>query len=82
MSETEQSFPSSSRPDDTEYGTSELESVARRRGHDVSEGRVREAGGMGLLCSSGTTRENGLGSRRLKYYPSDSARTLLKECLC
>ena len=30
VSDAGQSFPSSSRPDDTEYGTSELESIARR----------------------------------------------------
>ena len=33
-----QSFPSSSRPDNTDYGTSELESIARRRVGDLSEG--------------------------------------------
>ena len=37
-----QSFPSSSRPDDTDYGTSELESIARRRVGDLSGGRVCE----------------------------------------
>ena len=30
VSDAGQSFPSSSRPDDTDYGTSELESIARR----------------------------------------------------
>ena len=30
VSDAGQSFPSSSRPDDTEYGTSELESIARK----------------------------------------------------
>ena len=33
------SFPSGSRPDDTDYGTSELESIARRRVGDLSGGR-------------------------------------------
>ena len=31
VSDAGQSFPSSSRPDDTDYGTSELEPIARRR---------------------------------------------------
>ena len=37
-SDAGQSFPSSSRPDDTDYGTSELESIARRRVGDLSGG--------------------------------------------
>ena len=36
VSDAGQSFPSSSRPDDTDYGTSELESLARQRVDDVS----------------------------------------------
>ena len=36
VSDAGQSFPSSSRPDDTDYGTSELESIARRRVDNVS----------------------------------------------
>ena len=40
VSEAGQLFPSSSRPDDTEYGTSELESIARRRVGSLSGGRV------------------------------------------
>ena len=46
VSDAGQSFPSSSRPDDTDYGTSELESIARRRDGDVSERRVCEAAGL------------------------------------
>ena len=42
VSDAGQSFPSSSRPDDTDYGTSELESIARRRVGDLSGGRVCE----------------------------------------
>ena len=80
MSDAGQSFSSSSRPDDTDYDTSELESIARRRADDVSERRVHEAAVMGLTCSSGTTVQHGGGTGRSKYYPSDSARTLLKEC--
>ena len=79
VSNSEQSFPSSSRLDDTEYGTSELESIARKRVGDVS-GRVCEAAGLDLSCSSGATVQHGLGAGRSKYYPSESARTLLKEC--
>ena len=46
----------------------------------MSERRAHEAAGMGLPCSSGTTVHHGLGTGRSKYYPSDSARFLLKEC--
>ena len=80
VSDAGQSFPSSSRPDDTDYGTSELESIARKRVDDVSGKRVHEAAGMCVPCSSGTTVQHGLGSGRSKHYPSFSARTLLKEC--
>ena len=80
VSDAGQSFPSSSRPDDTDYGTSELESIARRRVGDVSERRVCEAAGLDLPDSSGATVQPGLGTGRSKYYPGESARTLLKEC--
>ena len=80
-SNTGQLFPSSSRPDGTHYGTSELESIAQRRVGDLSETRVpHKAGGVALLCSSGITVQHGVGIGRSKYYPSDSARTLLKVC--
>ena len=46
----------------------------------MSERRVHEASGMGLPCSSRTTVQHGLGTGRSKIYPSNSARTLLKEC--
>ena len=59
-----QSFPSSSRPDDTHYGTSELESIARRRVDDVSGRMFHEGAGTGLPCSSGTTEQHGLGTGR------------------
>ena len=80
VSDAEQSFPSSSRPDDTDYGTSELESIARRRVGDVSERRVCEASGFDIPGSSGAAVQPGLSAGRSKYYPSESARTLLKEC--
>ena len=80
MSDVGQSFPSSSRTDGTDYGTSELESIARRRVDDVSRRRDHAAAGMGLPCFSGSTVQQGLGTRRSKFYPSDSARTLLREC--
>ena len=79
-SDAGQSFPSSSRSKKTDYGSSELESIARRRDDDVSERRVQEAGGMGLHCSSGKKVQHGVGTRRSKYYLSDSVNTLLKEC--
>ena len=75
-----QSLPSSSRPDDTDYGTSELESIARRRIGVVAERSVCEAAGLDLPGSSGATLQPGSGAGRSKYYPSESARTLLKEC--
>ena len=62
-----QSFPSSSRPDDTEYSTSELESNERRRVDDVKERGVPEASVMGLRCSSGTTVQHGLGTGCSKF---------------
>ena len=80
VSDAGQSFPSSSRPDDTDFGTSELESIARSRVGDVSERRVCEASGLDLPGSSGATVQPGLGAGRSKFYPSESARTLLKEC--
>ena len=70
---------SSSRLDDTEYGTSELESIARRRVDNLSEGRVFEAVESDLPAVSGASVQPGLGAGRSKYYPSESARTLLKE---
>ena len=75
-----QSFPSSSRPDDTDYGTSELESIARRRVDDVTGRGVCEFAELDLPGSSGATVQLDLGAERSKYYPSESARTLLKEC--
>ena len=80
VSDAGQSFPSSSRLDDTEYGTSELESIARRRVDYLSGGRVFEVVESDLPAVSGATAQPGLGAERSKYYPSESARTLLKEC--
>ena len=80
VSDAGQSFPSSSRPDDTDYGTSELESIARRRVGDLSGVRVCETAESDVPAFSGATVQPGLGAGRSKYYPSESARTLLKEC--
>ena len=80
VSDAGQSFPSSSRPDDTEYGTSELESIARRPVGSLSGGRVFEVAESDLPAVSGATVQPGLGAGRSKFYPSESARTLLKEC--
>ena len=80
LSNAGQSFPSSSRPDDTDYGTPELEPIARRRVGDLSGGRVCETAGSDFPGFSGGTVQPGLGAGRSKYYPSESARTLLKEC--
>ena len=80
VSDAGQSFPSSSRPNDTEYGASELESIARRRVDNLSGGRVFEAVESDLPAVSGATVQPGLGAGRSKYYPSESARTLLKKC--
>ena len=60
------SFPSSSRPDDTDYGTSELESIARRRVGDLSGGRVCETAESDLPGFSGGTVHPGLGAGRSK----------------
>ena len=80
VSDAGQLFPSSSRPDDTDYGTSELESIARRRVGDLSGGRVCETAESDVPGFSGATVQPGLGAGRSKYYPSESARTLLKQC--
>ena len=80
VSDAGQSFPSSSRPDDTDYATSELETIARRRVGDLSGGRVCETAESDLPGFSGATVQPGLGAGRSKYYPSESARTLLKRC--
>ena len=80
MSDAGQSFPSSSRLDETEYGTSELESIARRRVGNLGGGRFFEAVESNLPAVSGASVQPGLGGGRSKYYPSESARTLLKEC--
>ena len=80
VSDAGQSFPSSSRPDDTDYGTSELESIARRRVGSLSGGRVFEVAELDLPTVSGATVRPDLGVGRSKYYPSESARTLLTEC--
>ena len=73
-------LPSSSRPDDTDYSTSELGSIARRRIDDVSGRRIHQAAALGLTCFSGITVQHVLGAGRSNSYPRDSARTLLKEC--
>ena len=62
------------------FHESESESIARKRVNDVSARRFGEAAGLDLPGSSGTTVQRGLGTERSKYYPSESARTLLKEC--
>ena len=80
VSDAGQSFPSSSRPGDTDYGTSELESIARRRVGSLSGGRVFEVAEPDLPTVSRATVRPDLGVGRSKYYPSESARTLLKEC--
>ena len=79
VSDTGQSFPSSCRPDETDYGTSELDFIEQRRVYNVCGGRVDQGAGMGLPCSSGTTVQHGLGTGRSKYNLSDSARTFLEE---
>ena len=81
VSDAGQSFPSSSRPDDTDYGTSELMSIARMRVGDLSGGRVCETAESDLPSFSGATVQPGLGAGRSKYYASESARTLLKGCV-
>ena len=80
VSDAGQSFPSSSRPDDTDYGTSELESIARRRVGSLSGGRVFESVEPDFLAVSGAKVQPGLGAGRSKFYPGESVRTLLKEC--
>ena len=82
VSDAGQSFRSSFRPDDADYGTSELESIARRRVGDLSGWRVCETAESDHPAFSGATVQPGLGAGRSKCYPSESARTLLKGCFC
>ena len=65
-SDAGQSFPSIFRPDDTDYGTSELESIARRRVGDLSGARVCETAGSDLPGFPGATVQPGLGAGRSK----------------
>ena len=80
VSDAGQSFSSSSRPDDTDYGTFELESIARRRVDGLSGGRFCETAESDLPGFSGATVQPGLAAGLSKYYPRESARTLLKGC--
>ena len=80
VSDAGQSLPNSSRPDDTDYGTSEMKSIARRRVGDLSKRRVCGTAESDLPGFFGATVQPGLGAACSKYYPSESARTLLKEC--
>ena len=70
LSDAGQSFPSSSRPDDTDYGTSELESIARRRVGDLSGRRVCETAESDLPGFSGGTVQPGLGAGRSNITPA------------
>ena len=77
-----QSFPSSSRPDDTEYGTFELESIARRRVGSLSGGRVFETVESNLPAVSGATAQPGLGAGRSKYYPQWVCKDPIERVFC
>ena len=82
VSDAGQSFPSSSRPDDTDYGTSELESIARRRVGDVSGRRVCEAARLDLPGSSGATVQPGLGAGRFKILPERICENPVERVFC
>ena len=69
VSDAGQSFPSSSRPDDTEYGTSELESIARRRVGSLSGGRVFEVAESDLPAVSGAQSAAGFGCWAFEVLP-------------
>ena len=63
-----------------DYGTSELESIPRKKA-DEPVGLnvcVGSAGGISLYFK--TEIQHSLGNGRTKYYPSYSARALLKDC--
>ena len=66
VSDAGQSFPSSSPPGDTDYGTSELESIARRRVGSLSGGSVFEVAEPDLPTVSGATVRPDLGVGRSK----------------
>ena len=67
LSDAGQSFPSSSRPGDTDYGTSELESIARRRVGSLSGGMVFEVAETDLPTVSGAPVRPDLGVGRSRY---------------
>ena len=79
MANVEYSFLSSSQFDGTEYGTSELESVVRKRADEITETRVSVIGVINDLPVPTSETQPGLGKGCTKYCPSDCARTFLKK---
>ena len=66
--------------DETDFGTSELEPITRRRVDEPIKTRVYGAGEWRFPTSSGTATQQGVSRGRSKHSPSNSARTLLEEC--
>ena len=82
VSDAGKSFPSSSRPDDTDYGTSELESIARKRVDVVSGRRVHEATGMGVPYCSGTSVQQWFGYWAFKVLSERFCENSSKKVFC
>ena len=79
VAQTGQLLPGKSRPDGTDYGTSELESIARKGADELVETRNLGAGVPGFPSFSGTATQPRMSFGRTKCYASDFAETLLKD---
>ena len=80
MSIVGQSVHSTFQYSGTDYGTSELESIARKKADEPVGANGCVGSAEGFWLSFRTETQPGFGTGRTKYYPSDSAGTLLKSC--
>ena len=75
-----QSVHSTSQCGETDYGTSELECIARKTANEQVRTNVCVVSAEAFLLYSRTETQAGYGTGRTNYYPSDSARTMWKDC--
>ena len=80
MSVAGQLFPVSSRLDNTDYETLELESIVRRRTNEQIGTNIYRAGAMEFTSVSGNAKQYGVSTGRTNFHPPDSARILSKVC--
>ena len=74
------SFLSSSQFDGTGYATSEFDSMAPKTADEITEVRGSVSDAIDVLSVPRGETQHGLGKGLTKFYPSYSARTLLKDC--